>query len=124
VLHALAAPGFQSANPPAKLAEVFANLRSQRIDMSPVVLFLPKLLAPPSITEDGMLRLAGAYDTQPKQVHFDLVFERISGQWRLFGISLGTVDAPPPTAGVATPAGSGSTAGKETPGKAGATKGK
>jgi hypothetical protein len=90
VLHALAAPAFQSANSPEKLAEIFANLRNQRIDMSPIVLYLPKLSMAPGITEQGMLRLIGAYDTQPKQVHFDLLFQLVAGQWKMFGISLGT----------------------------------
>lgn len=101
VLHALAAPGFQSANPPEKLAQVFADLRNQRIDMSPVVLFLPRLSAAPGVTEHGMLRLTGSYDTQPKQVRFDLLFQPVDGQWKIFGIGLGAVDAPPPPTPVA-----------------------
>jgi hypothetical protein len=50
----------------------------------------------PGITEQGMLRLTGAYDTQPKQVHFDLLFQLVAGQWKMFGISLGTSSRPQP----------------------------
>lgn len=95
VLHGLAAPDFQKVNSPARLAEIFANLRSQRLDMSPLVLQLPKLTAAPVITERGMLRLTGLFETQPKQVHFDLLFQPIAGQWKMFGISLRTVEAQP-----------------------------
>ncbi|MGE8941937.1 hypothetical protein ACO2I3_08500 [Leptospira interrogans] len=106
VLHALAAPGFQNANPPAKLAEIFANLRSQRVDMSFSVLYMPKLTAAPTLTDRGMLRLAGFFATHPQQVQFDLLFQRIDRQWKMFGISLGAVDVtsviPPPKSGDGT----------------------
>jgi hypothetical protein len=94
VLHALGAPGFQQANSPAKLAEVFKNLREQNIDLTPVILFSPVLLREPVITEQGMLHLVGYYKTTPQQVNFEVLFQPVSGQWRLFGISVRTTPAP------------------------------
>ena len=98
VLHALGAPGFQQSNPPAKLAEIFKNLREQNIDLTPVILFSPVLLREPAINEQGMLHLVGYYKTAPQQVHFELLFQPVSGQWRLFGISVRTLPANQPAA--------------------------
>ncbi len=98
VLHALGAPSFQKANTPAKLAEIFKNLRQQNIDLTPVILFSPILLREPVINAQGMLHLVGYYKTAPQQVHFELLFQPVSGQWRLFGISVRTQPANPPAA--------------------------
>jgi len=94
VLHALGAPGFQQSNPPAKLAEIFKNLREQSIDLTPVILFSPILLREPVINEQGMLHLVGHYKTAPQQVNFEVLFQPVAGQWRMFGISVRTVPAP------------------------------
>jgi hypothetical protein len=104
VLHALGAPGFQQSNPPAKLAEVFKNLREQNVDLTPVILFSPILLREPVINAQGMLHLVGHYKTAPQQVNFEVLFQPVAGQWRLFGISVRTV--PAPTASAQPPAGS------------------
>jgi hypothetical protein len=104
VLHALAAPGFQESNPPQKLAEVFANLRS--VDLTPVIIFSPILTQQPTVTENNMLRLTGYYKTTPQQVHFDLLFQPVAGNWRLFGVAIRTLpaDAPQPAASLRPPA--------------------
>jgi hypothetical protein len=104
VLHALGAPGFQQSNPPAKLAEIFKNLREQNIDLTPVILFSPVLLREPVVTEQGMLHLVGYYKTTPQQVNFEVLFQPVQGQWRLFGISLRTSPAPAAQAAPAPPA--------------------
>jgi hypothetical protein len=88
VLHALGAPSFQQSNPPQKLAEIFKNFREQNIDLTPLILFSPVLLREPTITDQGTLHLVGYYKTQPQQVHFELLFQPVGGQWRLLGISL------------------------------------
>jgi hypothetical protein len=106
VLRDLAAPGFQQANSPAKLAEIFGQLRRQRLDMSPIILFTPKLVRHPVVDERGLLTLSGFFDTQPQRVEFDLLFQPVGGEWRLFGIRAGTAPASPQTAdaGERTPA--------------------
>ena len=110
VLHALAAPSFQQANPPAKLAQIFAFLREKNIDLTPIILFSPVLTKPASIGPDGRLRATGLYKTAPLQIEFDILFEPVAGQWRLFGLALNAVPAPPadlapgPAADAAAPA--------------------
>jgi hypothetical protein len=41
-----------------------------------------------------MLRLTGLFPTRPLQINFDLLFQNTGGQWRLFGISVATPQAP------------------------------
>jgi hypothetical protein len=104
VLHALGAPSFQKANTPAKLFEIFKDLRDRNIDLTPVILFSPVLLREPAINEQGMLHLVGYYKTSPQQVHFELLFQPVGGQWRLFGISVRTQPASQPAAAANQPA--------------------
>lgn len=93
VLRDLAAPGFQSANDPAKLAGIFASLRNNKIDLGPIVYFDPKLVREPALTENGMLRVSGFMPTRPQQVNFDMLFEKVADRWRLFGIAVNTSPA-------------------------------
>jgi hypothetical protein len=109
VLHALGAPGFQQSNSPAKLAEVFKGLREQNIDLTPVILFSPVLLREPVINEQGMLHLIGYYKTTPQQVNFEVLFQPVQGQWRLFGLSVRTSPAAAAQAAPAAPAAAGTT---------------
>jgi hypothetical protein len=96
VLRDISAPGFQSANNPAQLAQIFANLRGRNLDLSPILLVQPKLVRTPGITPNGMLRVSGFFPTRPEQVNFDLLFQAVQGQWRLFGIATDTTQAPSP----------------------------
>ena len=88
VLRDLASPNFQTANDPARLAEIFASLRGRKLDLSPTLVFSPKLVQPPAINADGRLRLTGFFDTRPERVIFDLLFEKIERNWRLFGVAI------------------------------------
>lgn len=96
VLRDLAAPGFQEANNPARLAEIFAQVRGRNLDLSPILFFEPKLVRPPAIQANGHLRLSGYFETLPERVSFDLAFERSEKDWKLFGIAI-EVAAPPPS---------------------------
>jgi hypothetical protein len=99
VLRDLGSPAFQAANSPVQLGVIFASLRNTNIDLSPVVVVTPQLSEPPQITQDQMLRLVGYFPTKPLQVQFQLLFQPVNGQWRLFGMAVETI-APraPPTA--------------------------
>ena len=87
VLNALGSANFRAANPPANLAQTFANYRTNRIDLSPILYLAPQLSYQPAI-QDGRLRLTGFFPSQPMRVNFDLSFEPEQGGWRLFGISV------------------------------------
>jgi hypothetical protein len=88
VLRDLGAPGFQAGNNAARLAEVFANLRAQNLDLSGVAVLEPQLTVLPQRTANGFMRMAGFFPSVPLQVNFDLLFAPVDGRWRLFGISL------------------------------------
>jgi hypothetical protein len=87
VLRDLGAPGFQT-NTAARLAEIFAAQRRDNIDLSGVAVLDPQLTLLPQIESNGMLRMAGFFPSVPTQVNFELIFAPVSGQWRLFGISV------------------------------------
>ncbi len=93
VLRDLGCPAFHAANPSSRLAQIFAALREQRLDLSPVVVVTPELTSPPVI-DQGLLRLKGLFPTKPRNVAFDLLFQPVEDRWRLFGISVGTPPAP------------------------------
>jgi hypothetical protein len=103
VLRDMAAPGFKRINSPERLAQIFANLRKRNLDLSPVVLFQPKLYQRPQISDKGMLRITGFFPTSPERVNFDLIFQPVRGQWRLFGISVKTAPGPKPAAAQTPP---------------------
>jgi len=99
VLRDLGAPGFQT-NTAARLAEIFANQRRDNVDLSGVAVIDPQLNVLPQIEANGMMRMAGFFPSVPTQVNFDLIYAPVSGQWRLFGISVNLGSsapvAPPP----------------------------
>jgi hypothetical protein len=90
VLRDLAAPNFREANDVSKLAEIFGNLRRRNLDLSPVIFLEPKLVRPPALMDNGMLRLSGFIPSAPEQVNFDLAYQLVGGRWLLFGIGVNT----------------------------------
>jgi hypothetical protein len=71
-----------------------------------VALAAPQFTTVPAVDGNGMLRLTGFFPTRPLQINFDLLFQNVNGQWRLFGISVATPPPSPsqPEAGNAAPA--------------------
>ncbi|PIT02630.1 hypothetical protein TSA1_19100 [Bradyrhizobium nitroreducens] len=108
VLRDLAAPDFQARNTAADLGLNFLDLRRRNFDLYGVALLAPQFTDAPALDPQGMLRLAGYFPTQPQQIKFDLTFQIVAGQWRLFAIAIATPDAasaqPQPQAAPARPA--------------------
>lgn len=90
VLHALASPSFQQANTPAKLADVFANFRREKFDLSAGAILEPQLAFDPRIEANGLLHIAGSFAGQPSPFQFDLMYQLVDGHWLLEAISAGT----------------------------------
>lgn len=88
VLRDLGAPGFQSANTAARLAEIFASQRAQKLDLSGIATLEPQLTQLPQITPNGLMHMAGFFPSVPLQVNFELLYAPVQGQWRLMGISV------------------------------------
>ena len=94
VLRDLGSPEFQ-ANSDAKLAEIFANLRRDNIDLSGVAVLEPQLTVLPQIEANGMMRMVGFFPSAPTQVNFALLYAPVNRQWRLFGVSVSLGRASP-----------------------------
>jgi hypothetical protein len=94
VLRDLGAPGFQ-VNTAARLGEIFAKLRSDKLDLSGVAVIDPQLSLLPQIETNGMMRMAGFFPSVPQQVNFELLYAPIDGQWRLFGLSVSVGQSAP-----------------------------
>ncbi len=88
VLRDLGGPGFQAANTAARLAEIFAKLRNDKVDLSGVAVIDPQLSLLPQIEANGMMHMRGFFPSVPSQVNFELIYAPVEGQWRLFGISV------------------------------------
>ncbi len=88
VLRDIAAPTFQANNSDATLAGIFQPLRAQRVDLSDSLLVTPTLDFAPAIVDGQLLRLRGRFPLRPTGIAFDLLFQPVGGQWRLFGIAV------------------------------------
>jgi hypothetical protein len=94
VLRDLGAPGFQ-ANNAARLAEIFAEERNEKLDLSGVAAIDPQLSLLPQIEANGFMHLAGLFPSVPKQINFEMIFAPVEGNWRLFGLSVQLGQAAP-----------------------------
>ena len=72
VLRDLGAPGFQATNTAARLGEIFASLRRDKIDLSGVAVLDPQLTLLPQIESNGMMHMSGFFPSVPAQVKFEL----------------------------------------------------
>ena len=104
MLRDLAAPDFQARNTAADLAQIFADLRRRNFDLYGAALLAPQLTAAPALDAEKRLRLTGFFPTRPQRINFDLSFQVVGEQWRLFGIAIATPEAPPLPAQAQAPA--------------------
>ncbi|ADP71448.1 hypothetical protein Rvan_2223 [Rhodomicrobium vannielii ATCC 17100] len=104
LLRDLGTPDFQRSNNATRLAEAFASLRQRNLDLAPILFITPKLAGPPSLQQNGSIRLTGLIPSSPEQVHFDFAFLQVDGQWMLDGISLAMVHPKAPIETSAAPA--------------------
>ena len=102
VLNALGSDRFAAQNPPAKLAQAFAPLRANAINLA-AALIVPPLLDQPAKVEQGRLQLAGHFDTRPQVIHFDLIFEPNRGGWRMADLNVGLTMPKPAAPAAAKP---------------------
>jgi hypothetical protein len=87
VLRALGGPELQKYSP-EQLSQLFAGLRARGIDLSPVAVITPQVLEAPQITPESLLLLIGYFPTRPLQIRFEMAFQSVGGQWRIFGLTV------------------------------------
>ena len=104
VLRDLATPDFQARNTAADLAQIFTDLRRRNFDLYGAALLAPQLTAAPALDAEKRLRLTGFFPTRPQRINFDLSFQVVGEQWRLFRIAIATPEAPPLPAQAQAPA--------------------
>jgi hypothetical protein len=95
VLRDLSAPSFRDRNTAGRLHQIFSGLGTKGIDLSAAAILAPKLRQAPDIDENRHLKISGYFPGQPVQINFDMAFEAVAGQWRLFGISVNPVKREP-----------------------------
>jgi hypothetical protein len=95
VLRDLGAPAFQTANTAAKLSEIFARERNDKLDLSGISVIDPQLTILPQIEQNGMMHMAGFFPSVPSQVNFEMLFAPVDGQWRIFGLSVNVGQSSP-----------------------------
>ena len=88
VFRDLAASSFREANSAGRLYQIFSDLSARRISLAAVAILVPKLPEPPAIDANKHLRISGHFPGDPVQINFDLQFEAVASQWRLFGIAV------------------------------------
>jgi hypothetical protein len=88
VLRDLASERFRQRNTAGDLATTFAQLRRQKLDLSPILVTEPQLTARPAIDQHGRLRLVGYVPTRPQAVRFALIFQHSSAGWGIDEVSV------------------------------------
>jgi len=94
VLRDLGSPAFQ-INTAARLGDIFANQRRDKLDLSGVAALDPQLTLLPQIETNGMLHMVGLFPSVPSQVKFELLYAPVEGQWRLYGLSVSLAQSGP-----------------------------
>ncbi len=89
VLRDLGGPAF-SVNTAARLSEVFADLRSQSVDLTSVLAAEPVFTLPPHVEASGLLRTKGYVDSGPRRLNFEIAWQPVGGVWRLYGMVVTT----------------------------------
>jgi hypothetical protein len=96
VLRDLGAPSFQTNNTSATLGGIFQALRNQQVDLSYALVLTPSYEFAPGIVQGGLLRVRGYFPLRPAAIGFDLLFQNIGGQWKLFGLAVVPIVAQQP----------------------------
>lgn len=91
VLRDLGAPSFQANNTSATLGTIFQAFRNQNFDLSYALILSPNLEFAPAIVQGSLLRVRGSFPLRPQAIGFDLLFQNVAGQWRLFGVAVAPI---------------------------------
>ena len=52
------------------------------------VLATPVYAQPPRLQESGLFRVKGSFPDRPAGIGFEMLFQQVEGEWRLFGIGI------------------------------------
>ncbi|ANY21242.1 hypothetical protein A6F68_02752 [Tsuneonella dongtanensis] len=88
VLRDMSAQGFQINNDPARLAQVFAGLRTSGIDLSNSLVLAPTFFEAPRQIQADVFEVKGVFQLRPSAIQFDIFYQWEQGRWKLFGIDI------------------------------------
>ncbi len=88
IFRRMSAPGFQSINSAADLAQIFGWLRKEGVVLDAVRGLDAEALRIETIEPRGLLRLTGDIAATPEPLRYDIMLQMIDGDWRLFGIAV------------------------------------
>jgi hypothetical protein len=82
VLHAKLSKPFRDQFPPEKLKTAFKEFSDKHIDFDIIAAKAPIASEEPSVSDQGVLKLYGYFDTSPSRVHYQLEFIMSDGEWK------------------------------------------
>lgn len=88
VLRDLAGPQFREANSAARLAQIFGPVVAQSVDLLAVAVAEPIYHRPPAVNAERKLHVGGVFRIPPKAAAFEILFEPVGNQWRLFAVGI------------------------------------
>jgi hypothetical protein len=103
VFRDLGSAKFQQENSTVHLTDLYAGLRQNNIDLTPLAIVEPQFTRPVGLTPSGELRLTGLFPTTPYQVQFDMAFEPSADRWRISALAIQLATAPAAEAEAAVP---------------------
>jgi hypothetical protein len=103
VLRDLSAPVFQATNTAARPGEIFAWQRNAKLDLAGVAVLDPQLNVLPQIEANGLMRMAGFFPSVPQQIKFEMLFQSVANQWKLFGLAVALGNTAPTAPGQSAP---------------------
>ena len=101
-----ASDSFHDANTATDLALLLQRVRSERLDLLPVLSVDPVLETTALSLDRRIMRLGGHFPLSPRSITFDLEFINEDGRWLIYGLSVGAFETPAPQVPVDTPAAS------------------
>jgi hypothetical protein len=94
VLRDLGSSTFKTKNTASLLSDTFRPIREKGISLSATILHDPRLIQKPELSSTGLLKVKGAFLTQPENVTFDLAFQYETGFWAVDYIAIGFMPSP------------------------------
>ena len=88
VLHAKLSKPFRDQFPPERLKEVFKPFAEKHINLDIVAAKAPIPNQEPSVSDQGVLKLYGYFDTTPNRVNYELEFILSDGEWKAIKINV------------------------------------
>ncbi len=98
-----ASTSFHDANTATDLAILLQRVRSEALDLLPVLSVAPVIQRSDVSLDQRIIRLSGYFPLDPRSITFDLEFVNENARWLIYGLSVGAFETPAPQVTVDTP---------------------